>query len=70
MNGNKRVIIIGAGASGYFTAVRIKELCPSAEVVIMEKTGKTLSKLRISGGGRCNVTHDVTGNAQIGRAHV
>ena len=65
MNGNKRVIIIGAGASGYFTAVRIKELCPSAEVVIMEKTGKTLSKLRISGGGRCNVTHDVTGNAQL-----
>ena len=65
MNGNKRVIIIGAGASGYFTAVRIKELSPSAEVVIMEKTGKTLSKLRISGGGRCNVTHDVTGNAQL-----
>ena len=65
MNENKRVIVIGAGASGYFAAIRIKELCPTAEVVIMEKTGKTLAKLRISGGGRCNVTHDVTGNAQL-----
>lgn len=65
MNINKRVIVIGAGASGYFAAIRIKELCPTSEVVIMEKTGKTLAKLRISGGGRCNVTHDVTGNAKL-----
>ena len=35
MNENKRVIVIGAGASGYFAAIRIKELCPTAEVVIM-----------------------------------
>ncbi|MEK0440593.1 MAG: hypothetical protein RLZZ504_1509, partial [Bacteroidota bacterium] len=55
---NKRIVIIGAGASGYFTAIRVKELNPNAEVLILEKTGKTLSKLRISGGGRCNVTHD------------
>lgn len=54
----KRVVIIGAGASGYFAAIRIKELSPQTEVVILEKTGKTLSKLRISGGGRCNVTHN------------
>ncbi|MBM3938857.1 MAG: aminoacetone oxidase family FAD-binding enzyme, partial [Sphingomonadales bacterium] len=46
---------------GYFTAIRLKELNPSVEVVILEKTGKTLSKLRISGGGRCNVTHDCKG---------
>lgn len=37
MNINKRVIVIGAGASGYFAAIRIKELCPTSEVVIMEK---------------------------------
>ena len=55
---NKRIVIIGAGASGYFTAIRVKELNPNSEVLILEKTGKTLSKLRISGGGRCNVTHD------------
>lgn len=58
---NKRIVIIGAGASGYFTAIRLKELNPSVEVMILEKTGKTLSKLRISGGGRCNVTHDCKG---------
>ena len=58
---NKRIVIIGAGASGYFTAIRVKELNPKLEVIILEKTGKTLSKLRISGGGRCNVTHDCKG---------
>ena len=46
---DKRVVIIGAGASGYFTAIRLKELNPSVDVLILEKTGKTLSKLRISG---------------------
>lgn len=61
----KRVVIIGAGASGYFTAIRIKELNPAHEVLILEKTGKTLSKLRISGGGRCNVTHDCKGLAAL-----
>ena len=62
---NKRVIVIGAGASGYFSAIRIKELNPEIEVVLLEKTGKTLAKLRISGGGRCNVTHDCRSNALL-----
>lgn len=55
---DKRVVIIGAGAAGYFTAIRLKELNPQVDVSIVEKTGKTLAKVRISGGGRCNVTHD------------
>lgn len=62
---DKRVVIIGAGASGYFTAIRLKELNPSVDVLILEKTGKTLSKLRISGGGRCNVTHDCRGTSTL-----
>ena len=51
------VAIIGAGAAGYFTAINIKLQNPHAHVVVLEKTGKTLSKVKISGGGRCNVTH-------------
>ena len=62
---NKRVVVIGAGASGYFAAIRTKELSPETEVVLLEKTGKTLAKLRISGGGRCNVTHNCLSNSEL-----
>ena len=62
---NKRVVVIGAGASGYFAAIRTKELSPETEVVLLEKTGKTLAKLRISGGGRCNVTHHCLSNSEL-----
>ena len=54
---NYDVGIIGGGAAGFFCAIQIKELNPKLSVVIIEKTSKTLSKVRISGGGRCNVTH-------------
>jgi predicted Rossmann fold flavoprotein len=53
----KRLIVIGAGAAGYFCAVNAARLHPSLKVTIVEKTSKVLSKVRISGGGRCNVTH-------------
>ncbi len=53
----KKIIIIGGGASGYFTAVNIAMQCPTAHITILEKTNKVLSKVKISGGGRCNVTH-------------
>lgn len=49
--------IIGGGAAGYFAAIRHKELYPDHEVIIFEKTSKVLGKVKISGGGRCNVTH-------------
>jgi predicted Rossmann fold flavoprotein len=62
---NKRVVVIGAGASGYFAAIRTKELSPETDVVLLEKTGKTLAKLRISGGGRCNVTHHCLSNSEL-----
>ena len=52
------VVVIGAGASGIFAALRCKELSPKLRVLILEKGPKPLRKVTISGGGRCNVTHD------------
>jgi len=52
-----RLIVIGGGAAGYFAAINAAEQCANLDVVILEKSNKTLSKVRISGGGRCNVTH-------------
>ena len=51
-----RVLIVGAGAAGYFAAIRCAELNPTATVEIVESAKKPLQKVRISGGGRCNVT--------------
>jgi len=52
------VAVIGGGAAGFFAAIRIAEYRPGTRVLIFEKTSKLLSKVAISGGGRCNVTHD------------
>lgn len=52
-----RVLIIGGGAAGFFAAIRAAELLGPDQVVICEAGGKVLKKVRISGGGRCNVTH-------------
>ncbi len=52
------VAIVGAGAAGYFAAINIKLNAEDAKIVILEKTTKTLSKVEVSGGGRCNVTHN------------
>lgn len=51
-------LIIGAGAAGFFAAIQYKEQHPDAHVVLLEKTQQILSKVKISGGGRCNVTHN------------
>lgn len=50
--------IIGGGAAGFYAAIRIAELRPKASIVILEKTTKLLTKVKVSGGGRCNVTHN------------
>jgi predicted Rossmann fold flavoprotein len=52
-----KVVVIGGGAAGFFAAIHCATSNPEAEVVILEKTSKLLSKVKISGGGRCNVTH-------------
>ena len=53
----KRLIVIGGGAAGFFCAVNAASLNPALEVIILEKSNKLLSKVKVSGGGRCNVTH-------------
>ncbi len=52
-----KVAIIGGGAAGFFAAINTKENHPEAEVVIFEKSKKLLAKVKVSGGGRCNVTN-------------
>ena len=52
-----KLIVIGGGAAGFFCAVNAARMNPDLEVVIVEKSGKLLSKVKVSGGGRCNVTH-------------
>lgn len=51
------VIIVGGGASGFFTAINIAEQNPGLQIVILERGKEVLGKVKISGGGRCNVTH-------------
>ena len=53
----KKLVVIGGGAAGFFCAVNAAQMDTSLEVVIIEKTSKLLSKVKVSGGGRCNVTH-------------
>lgn len=52
-----KIIIIGGGAAGFFAAITIAEANPTSEVIILEKGKNVLQKVKISGGGRCNVTH-------------
>jgi hypothetical protein len=52
-----RVIIAGGGAAGFFAAITCAEANPGADVALFEATSNPLAKVRVSGGGRCNVTH-------------
>lgn len=51
------LVVIGGGAAGFFGAINLAEIAPNAKIAIVEKSSKCLSKVKISGGGRCNVTH-------------
>jgi predicted Rossmann fold flavoprotein len=53
----KRLIVAGGGAAGVFCAINAARLNPSLSVTVLEKTHRLLSKVKVSGGGRCNVTH-------------
>jgi predicted Rossmann fold flavoprotein len=52
-----KIIIIGGGAAGFFAAIKAAETNPDAVITILERGKNVLEKVRISGGGRCNVTH-------------
>ena len=53
----QHLVVIGGGAAGFFCAINAARLNPLLKVTIVEKSNKVLSKVRVSGGGRCNVTH-------------
>ena len=54
---SKTLIVIGGGAAGIFCAVNAARMNPALKVIVLEKSSKLLSKVKVSGGGRCNVTH-------------
>lgn len=54
----KKLVVIGGGAAGFFCAVNAARMNQALEIILVEKTSKLLTKVKVSGGGRCNVTHD------------
>ncbi|GAA4385317.1 NAD(P)/FAD-dependent oxidoreductase [Hymenobacter koreensis] len=64
-NSTEAVAVLGGGAAGFFGAVACAEANPRLTVYLIEKTSKLLSKVRVSGGGRCNVTHNCFSPAQL-----
>jgi len=63
------IAVIGGGAAGFFSAITAKENYPGANVFIYEKSQKLLSKVKISGGGRCNVTNGCTSIKELSEAY-
>ena len=64
-----KIGVIGGGAAGFFAAIAAKENHPSAQVIIFEKSKKLLSKVKVSGGGRCNVTNGCTDIKELWKAY-
>lgn len=60
-------IVIGGGAAGFFAALSVMEHHPNFKVAILEKSSKVLSKVKVSGGGRCNVTHACFDNVALSK---
>ena len=65
MKSGIKIAIIGGGASGFMAGITAKEINPNASVTIFEKTDKILTKVKISGGGRCNVTNATFSVSQL-----
>jgi len=61
----KLIIVIGGGAAGFFSAINAAINFPENKIIILEKSNKILSKVRVSGGGRCNVTHHCFENNEL-----
>lgn len=67
MSQQLQVAVIGGGAAGFFSALSAKEHFPDAQVTIYEKSAKVLAKVKVSGGGRCNVTHSCFDNKSLSK---
>ena len=65
----QKIAVIGGGAAGFFAAIAAKQHWPKATVCILEKSNKVLSKVKISGGGRCNVTHNCPDISELAKAY-
>ncbi len=65
MKNSKHILIIGGGASGFFAAINSAINFPETKITILEKSTKLLSKVKVSGGGRCNVTHACFENQEL-----
>jgi predicted flavoprotein YhiN len=52
-----KIVVIGGGAAGFFGAIACAKVNPDAQVTLVEASRQPLAKVRVSGGGRCNVTH-------------
>ncbi|MBC7949694.1 MAG: NAD(P)/FAD-dependent oxidoreductase [Chitinophagaceae bacterium] len=63
------MIIIGGGAAGFFCAINAARMNPALRVTLVEKSSKLLSKVKVSGGGRCNVTHACFDIADMSRKY-
>lgn len=62
---SKHIIVVGGGAAGFFAAINCAQLHPNYSISLFEKSSKLLSKVRVSGGGRCNVTHACFDNSLL-----
>lgn len=63
------IAIVGGGAAGFFAAICIKENYPDYKVTIFEKSSRVLNKVKVSGGGRCNVTNASKSIAELCKAY-
>lgn len=64
-----QVVVIGGGAAGFFASISAAEGVGHGRVTLLEKSDKLLAKVRISGGGRCNVTHDLAAPGALARRY-
>lgn len=69
MEKSKKVAVIGGGAAGFFAAISVANHHPDAQITLYEKSVKVLTKVKISGGGRCNVTHDCNDISELVKAY-
>jgi predicted Rossmann fold flavoprotein len=65
----RRILVVGGGAAGFFGAIACAEADPAAEVSLHEATAHLLAKVRVSGGGRCNVTHDCADPREMAKSY-